>query len=83
MDGSVGHSCEGFIVRDYNKGLPPLVAKVKEKTMKLFLVLCIKRTAGLVGKDDVGLVDKGTGNGYTLFLAARKLVGLVVGTVRE
>ena len=37
-------------------------------------------TGGLVGKDDIGLVDKSTGDGHALLLTAGKLVGLVRGT---
>ena len=37
-----------------------------------FAVKCARR---LVGKNDVGVVDDGAGNGYALHLSARKLVG--------
>ena len=81
MDGAVGHGSKGFVVGDNNEGLTHLVAKVEEEAVQLLLVLRIQRTAGLVGKDNIGLIDKGTGNGHTLLLASGKLVGLMVGTV--
>lgn len=70
VDGAISHGGKTLIVSNDDEGLTHLVAKVEEETVQFFLVLCIKGTAGLVGKDDVRLIDKGTGNGHTLLLAA-------------
>ena len=83
MDGAVGHGGKGFVVGNNNEGLTHLVAKVEEEAVQLLLVLRIQRAAGLVGKDNIRLIDKGTGNGHTLLLASGKLVGLMVGTVSK
>ena len=43
----------------------------------------VEVTGGLVGEDDGGVVDQGTGNGHALHLSARHLVALVLQAVAE
>ena len=79
----VGEGGKLFVVGDNDEGLPHLVAEVEEESVQLLLVLRVEGAARLVGKDDIGLVDKGAGNCDALLLAAGEFVGLVRSAVRE
>ncbi len=45
--------------------------------------LGVQRAGGLVGKEDVRVVDQGAGNGHALHLAAGHLIGLLVELIGE
>ena len=45
--------------------------------------LGVQRAGGLVGQDDIGVVDDGPGNGHPLHLAARHLAGALVQLVAQ
>ena len=54
-----------------------------QKVHDLHRGLRVEGAGGLVGQDNVRVVDEGTGNGDTLHLSAGKLVRLLVGLVPE
>ena len=83
MDGTVGNRGERLVVGDDDKGLPELVAQVKEQLMQFFLVLRVKRAGRFVSEDDGRVVDQGACHGDALFLTTREFVWLVGGAVRE
>ena len=83
MDATVSKFGEFLVVGHDDKRLAELVAKVKEKLMQFCLILAVKTARRLVGKDDIGLVHKGTCYSNTLLFATGKLVGLMIGAVRE
>lgn len=57
-----------LIMSDNDKGLSELITEIKEELMKLCLILRVKTSRRLIGEDDSGIIDEGTGNGDTLFL---------------
>lgn len=65
---------------DY-EGLSEPVAQVEEKLVEFVFVFCVETSGRLVSKDDIGSVCQSAGNGDALLFAARKLRGLVTGTV--
>ena len=83
MDGAVCDCCQLFVVRHDDEGLAVFVSQVEEELVQFSLILRVQRTAGLVGQDDLGVVDEGAGYGHALFLAARQFVGLVLGAVGQ
>jgi hypothetical protein len=68
MDGAVGNAGQRLVVGDDDKRLSEFVAQVEEELVKFLLVLRVEGARGLVGKDDGGVVDEGTGYGHALFL---------------
>ena len=43
----------------------------------------VEGSGRLIGKDDFGFGDEGTGDGYTLLLSSRHLVGIMVGPLLQ
>ena len=60
-----------------------LGVELVEQAHNLYRSFGVEVSGGLVGEDDAGLVDEGAGNGDTLALPARELVGLVVHAARR
>ena len=61
-----------------NDGLVQLFTEVKKEPVNLLLGAGVQVAGGLVGKEDGGAVDQGTGDGYALLLPAgefRRFVG--------
>ncbi len=54
-----------------------------EQVHNLDAGLGVKGAGGLVGEQNLGVVDEGAGNGHALHLSAGKLAGLFVGMLRE
>ena len=54
----------------------PVFADLLEQLHDLDACFGVQRAGGLVGQDDVGVVDDGPGNGHPLHLPARHLAGL-------
>ena len=77
MDSAVGDTCQLLVMSDDDEGLTELIAQVEEQLMLFLLVLRIKGTAWLIGKDDRWMVDEGTCNGDTLFLSTTQFVRLM------
>ena len=78
---AVGKVGKLLVMGDDDKGLPHLVPQIKEKSMQFFLIMAVERTAWLVGKDYIGLVDEGSCYGNALLLSSGKFVRLVRGAV--
>src|SRR5689334_22858647 len=64
------------LVGDEDDGVAPSVEFIKEGH-DLVAGLGVEVAGGLVGEDDGGVVDKGTGDGHALALTAGELIGLV------
>ena len=43
----------------------------------------VEGSGRFIGKDDFGFGDEGTGDGYTLLLSSRHLVGIMVGPLLQ
>ena len=71
--GVVGHEDDGVA----------LIVEFLEEDKHLKRRACVEVTGGLVGEDDGGVVDERTGDGYSLHLTTRHLVGLVLQTIAE
>ncbi len=60
-----------------------LVVQLAEQLHHLAAVLRVEVAGGLVGKDELGTGDDGTGDGDALLLTAGELAGEVLGTVAD
>ena len=60
-----------------------LAVQLRKQFHHLAAVLRVEVTRGLVGQDQLGVRHHGTGDGHTLLLSARELLGEVFGTVRN
>ena len=60
-----------------------LLVKLLEEHQHLERGVGVEVTSGLVGQQHSGLIDQGTGDGYTLHLTTRHLIGLVHQTVAQ
>src|SRR5512135_929222 len=67
------------LVGDHDHGDVLLVVELLEDGHDLEAGLAVEVAGGLVGQDHGGVVEQGPGDGHPLLLAARELVGLVVG----
>ena len=68
---------------DDDDGLSEAVAEVEEKLVDVFLGIAVQVARGLVGQNDAGAVDNGSGNGYPLLLPAGEFGGLVLQSVAQ
>ena len=64
---------QGRVVGDHDD--QPVLADLLEQLHHLDAGLGVQGAGGLVGQDDVGVIDDGAGNGHPLHLAARHLAG--------
>ena len=79
----VGVAGECLVVGDDDKCLVELVAQVEEKLVQLLLVLRVERPRGLIGEDNLGVVDERPRHGSPLPLATAELCGFVLETLTE
>ena len=70
----------GVVCYHYNK---LITGNFLQQSHNLNTCLRVKRTRRLVGKKNMGIINKGTGNGNSLHLSARHLVRLFVNLVAE
>ena len=68
MDGAVGDGSKALIMSYDDESLTELVSEVEEELVKLSLVLGVKTSGWLIGKDDGRIIDQSSRHGYTLFL---------------
>ena len=66
-----------------DKRLVHLFAEAEEELMQILLVGRVEAARRLIGKDHVGMVDQCSCHSHPLFLSARQLVGLMLGSVGE
>jgi hypothetical protein len=72
FDATVGQAGNDRIVRDHHDRAPLLMEFAKE-AQDNFFVLGIEITSGLVGKDDLRIIDESAGDANALLLAAGKM----------
>ena len=75
--------CQRFIVRHYNKCLPPFLVEFPYKIMKDFRICTVQIAGGLVCKDNSGLVHECPGDRDPLGLTARHFWGFLVRPVLQ
>lgn len=78
MDNFIGLVSNTTLVRHDNDGLVFFLIELLEQFHHLYRGLRIKRAGRLIGEDHTGIGDKGTGNGHTLLLSARHLIGIML-----
>jgi hypothetical protein len=78
VEDAVGYLCGLGIVSDHQHGLVELAGGGAEHLEDGVGVFGVEVAGGLVGEDDRGAGNEGTGDGYTLLLAAGELVGTVL-----
>ena len=61
----------------------PILGDLLEQVHDLDRSLAVQSAGGLVGQEDLRVVDQGPGNGHPLHLAAGELVGLFVGLIAQ
>ena len=76
-EGSVALGGEAFVMGYDDDGLPKGVPEAEEEGVDVFLGAGIEIAGGLVGKEDGGGLDYGTGYGDALLFAAGKFGRLV------
>jgi hypothetical protein len=76
---------QGFIlvVGDQDTGNMKVVVEATEPHPQFLPHLGVERAKGFVKQEYLGLDGQGTGQGHTLPLTARKLVGVAVGEITE
>src|SRR5262249_1353385 len=72
LDAAVGLLGDIGVVRDHEDGVASAV-KFAEQADDEFFVGFVEVAGGFVGENQLGLIDEGTGDGYTLLLATGKL----------
>ena len=83
VNGAIGECGEAFIMGDDDERLAKAVAEIEEELVELGLVLGVEAARRLIGQDDIGTVDQGTGHCHTLLFTSRKFIGLMLCTVGE
>ena len=79
----VGLAADADVVRDDQEGQVVLSVQLPHQGDDLVGVLAVEVAGRLVGPDDRGVVDERTGDRHALALAARELVGHVLGPVAQ
>ena len=77
FDATVGQASDDRIVGDHDDGAALGMELAQQPEDDLF-VLGVQIAGGLVGQDDLRIVDEGAGNADALLLAAGKLRGQVM-----
>lgn len=80
---AVAHLGELFVVRYNEKSLVEIPAQLEKQGVQFLCVGGIEVTRRFVGKNDLRVIDKGTGDGYPLLFSAGKGRRLVVGPVGQ
>ena len=83
LEHPVRHGRQVPVMGDDDDGLSEAVAEVEEKLVDVFLGIAVQVARGLVGQNDAGAVDNGSGNGYPLLLPAGEFGGLVLQSVAQ
>ena len=83
MFDSVAGLCQVGVVGHNNKGLTKLIAQGTEEALEFVGIVGVEVARGFVGKHHIGVVDKSSGYGRTLFLAAAEFRWFVLGTVAK
>ncbi len=78
---AVGHGSELLVVGHNDEGLAELASQAEEQFVKLAGIRGVEVTRGLIGEDDIWLVDECPRHRHALLLASGKLCGLVSGPV--
>ena len=66
LEHPVRHGRQVPVMGDDDDGLSEAVAEVEEKLVDVFLGIAVQVARGLVGQNDAGAVDNGSGNGCRL-----------------
>ena len=82
VDDAVGVAGVALGVGHHDDG-GAFLMKFGQKVHHLLAVLRIQVTGGLVGEDELGVGDDGTGDGHTLLLTARELLREVLGAMLD
>jgi hypothetical protein len=82
IEAAVGELSDGRVVSDHEDGVA-FVVEFAEEANDFFLVGFVEVAGGLVGEDELGVIDEGAGDGDTLLLAAGKLSGEMLDAVGE
>ena len=72
-----------MLIMRYHDDGGALVVQLGKQMHYLGSILGIEVTRRLIGKDELGTKDHGTGDGYSLLLTTRKLVREVLGTMAD
>ena len=72
-----------MLIMRYHDDGGTLVVQLSKQMHYLGSILGIKVTRRLIGKDELGTEDHGTGDGYSLLLTTRKLVREMLGTMTD
>lgn len=80
---SVAGLCQVGVVGHNDKGLTKLIAQGTEEALEFVGIVGVEVARGFVGKHHIGVVDKSSGYGRTLFLAAAEFRWFVLGTVAK
>lgn len=81
MDLSGAFAGEIFVMGDDNQGDPLFFIEAEKKFFDLVASLGVEIAGGLVGEDDLGIVDNGAGDTDALFLATGKIFGFAFDSI--
>jgi len=82
FDAAVGKSADGWIVRNHENGVAFGMQFAKQANDGL-LVGLVEIAGGLIGENQLGMIDQSAGKGNALLFASRKLAGKMSETLGE
>ena len=66
------------VVRSHDDGCTTLLGEAVQELGDSQAIFCIEVPRRLVGEDELGTADEGTGDGDTLLLTSREFVGILI-----